>query len=249
MFRTDASAADSLRLNQVPLILMYHRVAEVTDNPLCVTQRRFAEQMTWLKRRGLRGVGVGTLVDAMRAGRQRGLVGISFDDGYVELVEAALPELLRHGFSATMFICSGLLGGIANWDDVHPWQLMSGDQVRKLAMAGMEIGSHTVTHLRMRGAHADQIKAELVESRASLGELIGAPIRGFAYPYGSMDQAAQHAVREAGYDYGCAVTAPTTQLGFMTLPRMFAAECDGAMRMAAKRLLFRPYFAVHGRHV
>jgi len=43
------------------------------------------------------------------------------------------------------------------------------------------------------------------------------------------------------------VMTPMTQLGFMTLPRMFIAECDGTTRMAAKRLLFRPYFAVHGR--
>jgi peptidoglycan/xylan/chitin deacetylase (PgdA/CDA1 family) len=247
MFGRGAADADRLGLGQVPLILMYHRVAEEAENPLCVTPRRFAEQMIWLKRHGLRGVGVGALVDAMRAGRTRGLVGITFDDGYVNLVEAALPELLRHGFSATMFICSGLQGGTANWDDVPPWPLMPAGQVRELAAAGMEIGSHTITHLRMAGADGDKLKAEVNESRASLGELVGAPIRGFAYPYGSMDKAAQQAVRDAGYDYACAVMTPVTELGFMTLPRMFMAECDGTLRMAAKRLLFRPYFAVHGR--
>jgi peptidoglycan/xylan/chitin deacetylase (PgdA/CDA1 family) len=247
MFGKGATAADRLGLSHVPLILMYHRVAEEAEDPLCVAPRRFAEQMAWLERHGLRGVGVGTLVDAMRAGRQRGLVGITFDDGYVDLVETALPALLRHGFTATMFICSGLLGGIANWDDVPPWPLMSADQVRELAAAGMEIGSHTLTHLRMAGAAADELKAEVSESKTSLGELIGAPIRGFAYPYGSMDKAAQDAVRDAGYHYACAVMTPMTQLGFMTLPRMFIAECDGDIRMTAKRLLFRPFFAVHGR--
>jgi peptidoglycan/xylan/chitin deacetylase (PgdA/CDA1 family) len=247
MFGRGAIDTDSIRLSQVPLILMYHRVAEVADDPLCVTPRRFAEQMTWLKRHGLRGVGVGTLVDAMRAGRQRGLVGITFDDGYIDLVEEALPALRCHSFTATMFICSGLLDGTANWDDVPPWPLMSADQVRELAAAGMEIGSHTITHLRMAGAGADQLKVEVSESRTRLGELIGAPIRGFAYPYGSMDKAAQQAVRDAGYDYACAVMTPMTEIGFMTIPRMFIAECDGAFRMAAKRLLFRPYFVAHGR--
>ncbi|SRR5579871_3844715 len=246
MFGRDATAAGRFGLSHVPLILMYHRVAEEAEDPLCVSPRRFAEQMTWLKRHGLRGVGVGSLVDALRTGRQRGLVGITFDDGYVDLVETALPALLRHDFTATMFICSGLLGGTANWDDVPPWPLMSADQVRELAAAGMEIGSHTITHLRMAGADADELKAEVSESRTSLGELVGAPIRGFAYPYGSMDKAAQQAVRNAGYDYACAVMTPMTELGFMTIPRMFIAECDGALRMAAKRLLFRPFFAVHG---
>ncbi len=242
-----ATAAETLRLSQVPLILMYHRVAEVTENSLSVTPGRFAEQMTWLKRHGLRGVGVGTLLDAMRAGRHRGLVGITFDDGYFNLVEAALPALLRHGFTATMFIVSGLLGGTNEWDESPVWPLMSAEQVRELAAAGMEIGSHTISHLRLAGADADEVKTEVNDSRASLSDLIGAEIRGFAYPYGSMDATARQAVRDAGYDYACAAMTPMTELGFMALPRMFIAECDGDTRMAAKRLLFRPYFAVHGR--
>ncbi len=242
-----ATAADTLRLRQVPLILTYHRVAEVAENALCVTPNRFAEQMAWLKRHGLRGVGVGTLIDAMRAGRQRGLVGITFDDGYFNLVETALPALLRHGFTATMFIVSGLLGGTNEWDESPVWPLMSAEQIRELAAAGMEIGSHTTTHPRLAGADAGQLKAEVSDSRASLSDLIGASVRGFAYPYGSMDTAAQHAVRDAGYDYACATVPPMGELGFTTLPRMFIAECDGDIRMAAKRLLFRPYFVFHAR--
>jgi peptidoglycan/xylan/chitin deacetylase (PgdA/CDA1 family) len=245
----NATAADMLRLSQVPLILMYHRVAEVAENSLCVTPSCFAEQMAWLKRHGLRGVGVGTLLDAMRADRQRGLVGITFDDGYANLVEAALPALLRHDFTATMFIVAGLLGGTNEWDEGWAWPLMPAEQVRELAAADMEIGSHTVSHLRLAGADAGRLKAEVSDSRASLSELIGAEIRGFAYPYGSMDTAAQHAVRDAGYDYACAAMTPMSELGLMTLPRMFIAQCDGNIRMAAKRLLFRPYFALHGRRV
>jgi peptidoglycan/xylan/chitin deacetylase (PgdA/CDA1 family) len=230
---------------------MYHRVAEVTENSLSVTPSRFAEQMAWLERHSLRGVGVGTLLDAMRAGRQRGLVGITFDDGYSNLVEAALPALLRHGFTATMFIVSGLLGATNKWDEGPAWPvwpLMSAEQVRELAAAGMEIGSHSITHLRLAGADADQLKAEVNDSRASLSDLIGAEIRGFAYPYGSMDAAAGQAVRDAGYDYGCAWMPPMSEYGFMALPRMFIAECDGDIRMAAKRLLFRPYLATHGKN-
>ena len=73
----------------MPMILMYHGVADVTEDPnqLCVTPGRFAEQMATLHRLGLRGVSVGTLVAAMRCGRQRGLVGITFDDGYLSVLE------------------------------------------------------------------------------------------------------------------------------------------------------------------
>jgi peptidoglycan/xylan/chitin deacetylase (PgdA/CDA1 family) len=242
------AAGDRIGLGSVPMILMYHGVAHVAEDPyqLCVTPSRFAEQMTWLKRHGLRGVGIGTLVDAMRAGRERGLVGISFDDGYVSVLESALPELLRHGFAASMFIISDRLGGTNEWDEGPVWPLMTADQVRELAAAGMEIGAHSATHVRLAGVGASRLEAEVSGSRASLGELTGVPIRGFAYPWGSMDAAARRAVRDAGYDYACSVETPVTELGFMALPRICFSQRDGAGWMTTKRLLFRHYTAMRG---
>jgi peptidoglycan/xylan/chitin deacetylase (PgdA/CDA1 family) len=252
---TSVSRADSwrqdgqLRLRDVPMILMYHGVAEVDEDPnqLCVTPRRFAEQMTWLERRGLRGVGIGALVDAMRAGRPRGLVGITFDDGYVNVLEAAVPELARHGFGASAYIISGRLGGTNGWDEGPAWPLLSASGVRELAAAGIEIGSHAATHLRLAGAGPELLEAEVGRSRASLGELLGEPVRGFAYPYGSMDAAARVAVREAGYDYACAVEASTGEIGLMALPRIYIGQQDDAARMAAKRLLYRGRIALRSR--
>jgi len=233
----------------VPMILMYHAIADVAEDPhsLCVPPDRFAEQMAWLQRRGLRGVSIGTLVEAMRAGRERGLVGITFDDGYVSVLEAALPELRRRRFTASMFIISGRIGGSNDWDEGPVWPLMSADQVGQLAEAGMEIGSHSVTHPKLAGIDAALLRAEVAESRARLAELLGVPVRGFAYPYGSMDAAARSAVRDAGYDYACAVETPTARLGLMALPRLYIGHRDGAARMAAKRLLYRGYFALRGR--
>ena len=235
-------------LGNVPMILMYHGVADVAEDPyqLFVTPSRFAEQMTWLKRRGLRGVGIGTLIDAMRAGRESGLVGVTFDDGYVNVLDNAVPELLRHDFTATMFIISGRLGGTNEWDEGPVWPLMSAGQVAEVAAAGMEIGSHSATHVRLSRVGGDRLEAEVSGSRASLGELMGAPIRGFAYPWGSNDAAARRAVREAGYDYACAVETPVTELGLMALPRICFSQGDGAGRMATKQILFRPYTAISG---
>ena len=96
---------------------------------------------------------MGELIAAMRAGREHGLVGLTFDDGYVNVLDIAVPELRRHGFTATMFIISDLLGKTNEWEDAGTpvWPLMSVDQVIKVAAAGMEIGSHTATHPRLRG--------------------------------------------------------------------------------------------------
>jgi peptidoglycan/xylan/chitin deacetylase (PgdA/CDA1 family) len=228
-------AAGRLALGRVPMILMYHGVADVADDPnqLCVTPGRFAEQLAALQRLGLRGVSVGTLADAMRAGRQHGLVGITFDDGYVSVLEAAVPELQRRG-------------GTNEWDEGPAWPLLTGDQVEKLAAAGIEIGSHSATHVRLADLDAGQIEAEVSGSRVSLGELIGVPVRGFAYPYGSMNATVRRAVQDAGYDYACAVETPMADLGLMALPRIYVGQRDGAARLAAKRFLYHGYIAVKG---
>jgi peptidoglycan/xylan/chitin deacetylase (PgdA/CDA1 family) len=229
---------------------MYHAVADAAEDPnkLCVTPGRFAGQMAWLERHGLRGVSVGTLVDAMLAGEHAGMVGITFDDGYVNVLEAALPELQCRGFGATAYIVSGRLGGTNDWDGGPAWPLMSADQVGKLAAAGIEIGSHSATHVRLADVSAEQLAAEVRGSRSTLSEVAGVEIRGFAYPCGSMDVEARQAVRDAGYDYACAVEARVTDIGLMALPRIYVGQQDGPVRMAVKRRVYRNYVGWRGRH-
>jgi peptidoglycan/xylan/chitin deacetylase (PgdA/CDA1 family) len=182
----------------------------------------------------------------MRTGRARGLVGITFDDGYTSVLANAVPELLRHGFTATVFVVSDRVGRTNDWDDGTPWPLLSRSQISELAAAGMEIGSHSATHPRLVNASASQLAAEVGGSRESLGRLADAEIRGFAYPYGDMDATVRRAVRDAGYDYACAVAAPRAVLGLMALPRVYVGQRDGPGRMAAKRLLYRRHIVRGG---
>jgi peptidoglycan/xylan/chitin deacetylase (PgdA/CDA1 family) len=237
-----------LGLGEIPLILMYHAVADVSYDPnlLSVSPGQFAVQLDWLARRNLRGVSVGALVAAMRAGRARGLVGITFDDGYASVLGNALPELVRRGFTATVFVVSDRIGETNDWDDGTPWPLMSGAQLGELAAAGMEIGSHSATHIRLADVDAGVLRAEVSGSRERLSQMVDAEIRGFAYPYGDMDAAARHAVRDAGYDYACAVNAPRDALGLAALPRVYVGERDGPARMTVKRLLFRRHVTSAG---
>jgi peptidoglycan/xylan/chitin deacetylase (PgdA/CDA1 family) len=228
---------------------MYHNIDEVEHDPnlLNVTPERFAEQMAWLGRRGLRGVGIAELVAAMSAGNQRGLVGLTFDDGYEGVVRHALPELARRGFTATMFLIAGKLGGVNDWDEGSPWPLVAADGVQALVAAGMEIGSHSMSHVHLAGASGAVLGAEIADSRAAIAALTGVAVQGFCYPYGSMDAAARSAVRAAGYTYACAVDTPTAHLSMFALPRVYVGQRDGARRLDVKRLLYRPSMAMKGR--
>ncbi len=223
-----------------PFTLMYHRIADTRHDPnhLVVHPARFAAQMAWLHRMGLRCVSVGELLGAVRAGRGRRLIGLTFDDGYADL-PGIVPVLQRYGFNATVFVVAGRLGGINDWDADTPWPLLDAAGVRGLAAAGVEIGSHGTTHTALAGADPVTLHRETRDSRQQLADVLGAPVTGFAYPYGSMDAAARAAVGAAGYGYGCAVVSRRDEQCALALPRVYAGNRDGAVRLAAKRLLCR----------
>ena len=220
----------------MPAIAMFHSVSPYDDDPylVTVTPERFDRQMRWLRRRGLRGVAVGELMAACRAGAGRGLIGLTFDDGYADFVDYALPVLARHGFGATVFPIAGRLGGLNDWDALGPRKpLMSADQVRKAADAGIEIGSHGLRHVSLPGLAEAGLAAEAAESRAILKETIDRDVTGFCYPYGHTDASSVAAVQQAGYAYGCAIwRSPST--GPHALPRFYVGDADGSLRLWAK---------------
>jgi len=93
-------------------ILGYHGVTAGRSplNDWCYLEAaKFAEQMRWL---AMRSVDVLPLTEAVRAlndgGLRRNSVALTFDDGYRDNVEVALPILQEHGFAATIFLTTGL---------------------------------------------------------------------------------------------------------------------------------------------
>jgi peptidoglycan/xylan/chitin deacetylase (PgdA/CDA1 family) len=155
----------------MPAIAMFHSVSPYDEDPylVTVTPERFDRQMRWLHRRGLRGVSVAELMTACRGGNGRGLIGLTFDDGYADFIEYALPVLARYGFGATVFPIAGRLGGLNDWDVLGPRKpLISADQVRRAVDAGIEIGSHGLRHVSLPGMAERALAAEAEESRAIL---------------------------------------------------------------------------------
>ncbi|MBW1599875.1 polysaccharide deacetylase family protein [Streptomyces sp. JJ38] len=224
---------------RTPWILMYHSVADTTEDPYGVTvpPARLERQLAWLGRRGLTGVSVGELLRAHAAGEADGLVGLTFDDGYADFLDHALPLLRRHACTATVFVLPGRLGGDNAWDVRGPRKpLLDADGIRAVAAAGMEIGSHGLHHERLTTVGDAVLHEETHRSRELLHELLGTPPAGFCYPYGTVDARAVASVRAAGYAYGCAVD-PGHHTGPHALPRAHVGARDTALRLHAKRLL------------
>jgi peptidoglycan/xylan/chitin deacetylase (PgdA/CDA1 family) len=228
---------DMTNKRRLPQILMYHSIShpEFEYDPLCTTPERFEAQMLYLKRRNLRGVSVRELYLAMNEGDTRGLVGLTFDDGYEDFLNAAMPTLERLGFSATVFLVAGMLGKENAWEHhgrrAHR-KLLQASGVREVSDRGMEVGSHTMTHPRLSGLKSEALAREVGDSRQSLSEIVDPPVEGFCYPYGDLDAAAIQAVRGSGYAYACAIR--TVEYSIYDLPRLDVEEKDSPHRIVAK---------------
>ncbi|MEV6260497.1 polysaccharide deacetylase family protein [Streptomyces sp. NPDC051784] len=223
-----------------PWILTYHSVGDPTDDPygITVSADRLDEQLTRLRRRGLTGVGVAELLRGRAAGR-RGLVGLTFDDGYADFLDEALPVLLSHGCTATVFVLPGRPGGSNEWDPLGPRKpLLTEEGVLTLAASGMEIGSHGMVHRDLTALSDDDLRRETHGSREALSRILGEPPAGFCYPYGTVDRRVVESVREAGYTYACALV-PGPLSGPLALPRTHVSHADRGTRLWAKEVRHR----------
>lgn len=225
-------------MTRFPFVLMYHSVGSgvsLSEDPyqLTVTPARLDAQLRALRRQGLRGMSMRDLLAAGGRG-----VGLTFDDGYVDFVTEAVPVLRRHGATATVYVLAGRLGGDNAWDaDAPSKSLMTAHQVRETAAAGMEIGSHGLMHRHLPELDAGELEEELVASRARLAEVVGGPVDGLAYPYGDVGAREVAAARAAGYDHAVAVDVGPGRVPASrhALPRSYAGQRDGGLRLLAKR--------------
>ncbi len=222
----------------LPRVLMYHSISRHDDyDALCTSPERFEAQMLHLKRHKLRGVAMRELCRTMNTGDAKNLVGLTFDDGYEDFLNTALPTLEKLGFSATLFVVAGMLGEENTWEHrdgpTIRLRLLDAGGVREVSERGMEVGSHTVTHPRLSGLEPAMLAREVGDSRQMLAEIVGAPVEGFSYPYGDLDIAAVRAARSAGYVYAVA-TKKQIEYGVHDWPRTYVGEKDSPLRFGVK---------------
>ena len=118
-------------------------------------------------------------------------VRLTVDDGNDSDADLILPALLERKLRATFFVCAGRLDTPSFLDR---------ERVRRLASAGMTIGSHGCAHVPWRRLEEPQLRDELHQSRSRLEDICGQPITAAACPFGSYDRRVLRAVRRAGYE-------------------------------------------------
>jgi peptidoglycan/xylan/chitin deacetylase (PgdA/CDA1 family) len=223
----------------MPLVLMYHSIAprQRGPAPFTVSTENFDRQMCWIRERGYTGVDVGRLLDAQRKGCAQRLVGLTFDDGYADFAESALPVLKHYGFNATVFAIAGQLGEDNNWAAGPGKPLMTTGQLQQAAAVGVEIGSHGLHHVRLTSLAEPDLRESLVTSRGILQDFSKQDVRGLCYPYGSHDGRVVRAAQAAGFDYCCAI-GYSEFTGRYALPRIYIDDGDSPLQLRVKATLY-----------
>ncbi|MFN2511743.1 MAG: polysaccharide deacetylase family protein [Pyrinomonadaceae bacterium] len=251
------------------VFLMYHEL-EAPGRPTVqnaagymryvLSAEDFRRHLTHLTATGQRGASVGEALAAMNeqatagaspanAGQPRPRVVITFDDGCESDLLLAAPLLGEAGCNATFYIVTGFTGQRG---------YMNEKQVRELSEMGFEIGSHSKTHRLLSDLDADSLRAEIVESKERLEQIVGKRVEHFSCPGGRWTSAVATMAAEVGYaSVATSRTGKNSPSSRFRLARMtvmrgagvenFARLCraevsprqraQGAVLSAAKRLL------------
>ncbi len=233
-----------------PFVLCYHGVGPVDrvsdPNKIFVERSLFESHLDVIAERGYELVPVGELWARLAAGEDcDGLGSITFDDGLVKTVREAVPLLLDRGVRCSMFLPTGLLG--SPHPDVSGEMIITADQARELAASGVEVGAHSVDHVRLSSLNYADALDQMRRSRLHLEDVLGAPVTSMAYPFGAFDGRTMAAAREAGFEIACACSGPGPWRA-MSVPREPVFGSATALRLRLKMAgLYGPAYALVGQ--
>lgn len=176
-------------------ILAYHQVNSLPEI-YSLDADEFDQQMRYLAEHGYTAISLSELFASTQGGCKlpsRPVV-ITFDDGYEDNYLTALPLMEKYGMKGTVFVIAGQVGQT---------EYVTWEQLIELQQRGMEIGSHTYSHVALNEISPPEQLAELVRSKQVLEANLGQSVDFLAYPYGQYDSATVAAVQQAGYTGAC----------------------------------------------
>ena len=184
-------------------VLAYHSVDDDPPGwlaPYTVAPRAFAAQLDALVAAGRAPVTAGQVAAARRGGPHlpEHAVAVTFDDGYLDFLTSALPELTVRSIPATLFVTTGALGP-RNRSRLPDASMLSLGQVAELDADGVEIGAHSHLHPQLDTLDAACLDRELSVPRQILEQTLGHQVDLYAYPHGYSSPAVRARTRRAGY--------------------------------------------------
>jgi len=180
-------------------ILTYHNISNDNLDICATTPSLFQSEMEWLAEQGYRGV---SLAEFYKDIKQRKVFVLTFDDGYKDFFDIAMPILDKLNFKATIFIVSKLIGDISRWRTkrMQP-DLLDWDEIHNIINAKHEIGSHGLYHRDFLRLSKEELEREIAGSKKLIEKNIKIPVVSFSYPWNRCNDQILGIVKKSGYKY------------------------------------------------
>ena len=210
------SAASEFKIS-IP-VLNYHSVTIDPGNIVVISPAKLEEQLTYLHDHGYTPVSLATFIsliegNVIEAAPEKPVL-LTFDDGYIDNYEQAMPLLAKYAFPATLFISPGMSNqeGYLNWE-----------QIKKLQEAGWDIQPHGMTHPHLPQLSADQQAYEILEARKQIEDKLGTKADVYCYPYGEYNKTTLKLLKDHGFRYAFTIEQgyATNQQSPYLLKRLF----------------------------
>lgn len=182
-------------------ILMYHNISDDALDPWAVLPQMFVAQMDWLAKHRYPVLSLSQVLNDFDRGRaNRKSIVLTFDDGYVDFLENAVPILKNHAFSAILFVVAGETGGVSYWRPPELRRpLLDWQALQEVVKLGHEVGSHGLYHRDLTQLTLKELETEVYISRQVIEQRLGVKVDAFAYPWGLYTPQVVDVVRKAGY--------------------------------------------------
>ncbi len=212
----EKAEGESLRQNgsHAIKILVYHRIVKEAGKEnsckFCLHESDFRKHLEWLDRWGFTPI---TFED-YRVACEKQLelphkpIILTFDDGYLDTYQVAFPLLQEFGMKAVVFVLGDRSIKTNVWDahlKLPQAPLLSDNHILEMHEAGMEIGAHSMTHIKLTDVKEECAWEEISRARVLLEILLNAPVLSFSYPYGLVNETVKQMVASAGFVHACSV--------------------------------------------
>lgn len=212
-------------------VLNYHSVTIDPGNIVVISPEKLAEQMAYLHDQGYTPLTLEAFIRLLEGDNfehpPKKPVLLTFDDGYIDNYEQAMPILAKYGFPATLFVSPGMTehDGYLNWE-----------QIKKLQTAGWDIQPHGMSHPHLPKLSAEEQAYEIVEARKQIEAQLGTTADIFCYPFGEFNQTTLKLLNQHGFRYAFTIQQgmATNQQQPFQLKRIFVNGEESLKAFAAK---------------
>ncbi|MGI8918795.1 MAG: polysaccharide deacetylase family protein [Pyrinomonadaceae bacterium] len=231
----------------LPPLLLYHKISKPRRDSKVrgafTPPQRFRRQLTYLKQHGFKFYTASELIKHFQSHGnfpERALA-LTFDDGWQDNFTNAFPVLKELEIKATIFIIPSSIGQMST-DATTPagdrgYPHLSREEILEMAKAGIEFGSHTMSHAWLNQLPESEVKSEIETAKREIENLVQQPCWTIAYPAGYFSDAARRSAQEAGHIAGFStIYGPTDPLDLFALNRLEVLRRDRFNFQFARKL-------------